>query len=83
MSAIEVTATTKINHAELGAEVWEWDADQQAAFLAAFATAFSKESGVGIMQIHYIAEELRKNRYNLEAVRWLAERLSEYLGDPS
>lgn len=83
MSAIEVTTQTTINHRELGADVWEWDADQQAAFLVGFAKSFSTDAGHGLFQIHYISEELRKEHGDLSAVRWLVERLSEYLGDPS
>jgi len=83
MGAIEITSTVNINHADLGTEVWEWDAGQQAAFLVNFAKAFRAEAGQGLFQIHYIAEELSKTPADLDAARWLAERLSEYLGDPS
>jgi len=83
MNAIEVTTSTKINHAELGAEVWEWDADQQAKFLVGFATSFSTDAGHGLFQLHYIAEELSKDERDIAAVRWLNDRLTEYLAEPA
>lgn len=83
MSAIEVMTEIKINHAELGAEVWEWDAAHQAAFLVGFAETFKAASGGGIMQIHYITEDLRKNPAGINAVRWLNELLTTYLAEES
>lgn len=79
MSAIEVMTETKINHAELGAEVWEWASDQQAAFLVGMANAFRADSAQGIFQIHYIGQALRMAPGDLEAVRWLNDRLTDYL----
>lgn len=81
MKAIEVTTSTKIHHAELGAEVWEWGSDEQAEFLVGFATTFASAGGHGIMQIHHIAAELRKDRNDRDVVRWLNDRLTEYLAD--
>lgn len=81
MAAVNVTHKVTINHRELGRELWEWDAEQQAEFLAGFAEAFKESSGVGIMQIHYIADELRKAPESLNAVRWLNELLTTYLED--
>ncbi|MGY2747252.1 hypothetical protein [Arthrobacter sp. UYCu723] len=82
MSAIHVENSVTINHKKLGAEVWEWDADQQADFLAGFAKAFRGAEGTGIFQISYIADELHREPSNLEAVRWLNDRLTEYLAEP-
>lgn len=79
MSAIHVANQVTINHPKLGAEVWEWDADQQAAFLVGMANAFRADSAQGIFQIHYIGEELRREPSNIEAVRWLNDRLTDYL----
>jgi len=79
MSAIEVTTQTTINHRELGAEVWEWDAGQQAAFLRGFAETFQAAGGAGIMQIHYIADELRKSPEAINSALWLNELFAVYL----
>lgn len=79
MSAFNVSHEVIINHAELGAEVWEWDAGDQATFLVGFAETFRANAGHGIFQIHYIADELRTKDGDLEAVRWLNDRLTEYL----
>lgn len=81
---ITVTNEVAIDHAILGYEAWEWDAEQQAAFLAAFATELrNAPGGAGIMQIHHLDAELRKDPNDLEAVRWLNEHLTEYLADES
>lgn len=79
MAAFSVTHEVTIDHRELGREVWEWNADEQALFLSGFAEVFKAEPGVGLLQIHYIAESLRKGEGNLAAVRWLNDRLTEYL----
>lgn len=79
MSAFDVTTKVTINHSELGANVWEWDAEQQAAFLVGFAKSFRSEAGHGLFQIHYIANELNSEASDIEAVRWLNDRLTEYL----
>jgi hypothetical protein len=81
--AFNVTSEVAINHRELGAEVWEWSADQQAAFLVGFAKSFSTDAGRGLFQLHYIAEELSQNDGDIAAVRWLNDRLTEYLSDPA
>jgi len=81
--AFNVTNEVTINHRELGAEVWEWSADQQAAFLVGFAKSFRADAGTGLFQLHYIAEELSQEPDDLAAVRWLSDRLTEYLGEPS
>jgi hypothetical protein len=79
--AFNVTNEVTINHRELGAEVWEWDADQQAAFLVGFAKSFSTDAGRGLFQLHYIAAELDKEPGDIAAVRWLNDRLTEYLAE--
>lgn len=79
MSAIHVTNEVTINHRELGREVWEWSDEEQAKFLTGFAEVFKAETGVGLLQIHFIAQKLRKGEGNLTAVQWLAYQLNEYL----
>jgi hypothetical protein len=79
MGAIEITSTVKIDHAELGAEVWEWDSEQQAAFLASLAKTFSANGGKSHFQVHYIVDELRKTPADINAVRWLNDLLTDYL----
>lgn len=81
MNAINVSNTVTIDHSKLGADVWEWNAEEQAKFLAGFAETFKAASGVGIMQISYMTEELRTNPAGLNAVRWLNELLTQYLED--
>jgi hypothetical protein len=83
MSAFNVSHEVTINHRELGADVWEWDAGKQAEFLVGFAETFAAAGGVGIMQIHYIAEELRKDPAALNTVTWLSELLAAYLAEES
>jgi hypothetical protein len=79
VSAFHISNEVTINHRELGAEVWEWDAGEQATFLVGFAETFRANAGHGIFQIHYIADELHTKGGDLEAVRWLNDRLTEYL----
>lgn len=79
MSAFEVTSEVTVNHAELGAEVWEWGSDEQAAFLTSLAYAFQADPGASLIQLHYIANEIRKSPGGLEAVRWFNDHLTEYL----
>lgn len=81
MSAFTVTNEVTINHRELGREVWQWNADEQALFLTGFAEVFKAEPGTGLLQIHYIVDSLRQGAGNLDAVRWLIDHLSEYLED--
>lgn len=83
MSAIEVTTETKINHAILGYDAYhDWDNEQQADFLAAFATELRNAMAYdAIMQVKYIAEALRKDPNDLAAVRWLNDHLTDYLAD--
>lgn len=83
MSAFTVTHEVTIDHYELGFEVWEWCDEQQAAFLVGLAEMFKREGGAGLLQIHYIAESLRKTGRNIDAVRWLNDRLTEYLKEES
>jgi len=83
MGAMKITSTVEIDHAELGAEVWEWDSEQQAAFLASLAKTFSDNGGKSHFQVHYIADELRKTPADLVAVRWLNDLLTEYLKEES
>jgi hypothetical protein len=79
--AITVTHDVEINHAILGYDAYhDWDSEQQAAFLAAFATELINAHHFdSIMQVSFIAEDLRKDPNDLAAVRWLNERLTEYL----
>jgi hypothetical protein len=79
--AITVTHEVELNHAVLGYDAYhDWDSEQQANFLAAFATELRNALRFdAIMQVHYIADELRKDPRDLEAVRWLNDRLTEYL----
>ena len=81
--AVTVTTEVEINHAVLGYDAYhDWDSEQQAAFLAAFATELKTAVRCdGIFQISYIAEELRKDPNDLAAVRWLNDQLTEYLAD--
>lgn len=81
--AFNVTSEVTINHRELGAEVWEWSAVQQAAFLVGLAKSFSTDAGHGLFQLHYIAEELGQEPGDIAAVRWLNDRLAEYLAEPA
>lgn len=83
MSAITITNDVTINHAILGYDAYhDWDSEQQAAFLAAFATELRNAMAYdSIMQVHYIADELSKDLNDLAAVRWLNDRLTEYLAD--
>ena len=81
--AFNVTNEVTINHRVLGAEAWEWDADQQAAFLVGFAKSFSTDAGHGLFQLHYIAEKLSEEPGDISAVRWLNDRLTEYLAEES
>jgi hypothetical protein len=60
MSAFNITNEVTINHRELGRQVWEWSDEDQAKFLTGFAEVFKAETGVGLLQIHFIAEHLRK-----------------------
>jgi hypothetical protein len=79
--AITITHEVEINHAILGYDAYhDWDSEQQAAFLAAFATELHTAMRFdAIMQVSFIAEDLRKDPNDLAAVRWLNERLTEYL----
>lgn len=81
--AITVTTEFSIDHITLGYDAYhDWDSEQQADFLAAFATELHNAMRFdGIMQVHYIVEALRKDPRDLEAVRWLNDRLTEYLAD--
>jgi hypothetical protein len=83
--AIVVTHELAINHAVLGYDAYhDWDSGQQAEFLAAFATELRTARVLdGIMQIHYVTDELRKDPNDLAAVRWLNDRLTDYLADES
>lgn len=81
MAAFNITHEVTIDHRELGRAVWEWSDHDQAKFLTGFAEVFRVEPGVGLLQIHYIAESLRQGEGNLEAVRWLNDRLTEYLAE--
>jgi len=79
MSAITVTNEVTINHAKLGAEVWDWGSTEQADFLAEFARAFRAEPGAALMQLSYIVTELKEQPWKIASVRWLNEHLTEYL----
>jgi hypothetical protein len=79
--AITITNEFVIDHASLGYDAYhDWDSEQQAAFLAAFATELRNAMRFdGIMQVHYINEALRKDHRDLAAVRWLNDQLTDYL----
>jgi hypothetical protein len=79
MRAITVANEVTINHSKLGAEVWEWNAEQQADFLIGLAQEFRANGGHGIYQISYIAADLRDRSGAIDDVRWLNDKLTEYL----
>lgn len=79
MSAIHVSHDVTINHRELGREAWEWSDEEQAKFLTGFAEVLKADPGVGLMQLSYIIDALRRGEGNLNAVRWLSDHLTEYL----
>jgi hypothetical protein len=81
--AITVTHDVEINHAVLGYDAYhDWDSEQQAAFLAAFATELHTAMRAdGIYQISYIADELHKDPKDLAAVRWFNDYLTDYLAE--
>lgn len=82
-AAITVTHDIEIDHATLGYDAYhDWGSEQQAAFLAAFATELRIGRALdGVLQLHYIADALSKNPSDLNAVRWLNDQLTEYLAD--
>lgn len=81
--SITASVEVSIDHAGLGYDAYhDWDNEQQADFLAAFATELRTAMAYdGIMQVSYIAEALRKDPKDLAAVRWLNDKLAEYLAD--
>lgn len=76
-SAITTVSEITINHAQLGTEAWEWDAREQADFLAAFALQIRGAGLAGLMQLNYIADKLTGTA-NAD-VQWLLETLTEHL----
>lgn len=83
MGAIEITSTVTIDHAKLGAEVWEWDSDKQAEFLAALAKSFNNAGGSAHFQIYHIVEALGREPEDIASVRWLNDLLTDYLKEES
>jgi len=81
--AITVTNEVTIDHAKLGAEVWEWGSTEQADFLAEFARSFRANPGASLMQLSYIVGELKKQPWKIASVRWLNDHLTEYLEEDS
>jgi hypothetical protein len=79
MSAITVANEVTIDHAKLGAELWEWSSEQQAKFLAEFGRTFRANPGESLMQLSYIVDELKKQPWMIGSVRWLNDHLTEYL----
>lgn len=77
VQAIEVTTSTKIDHAALGREAADWTDEEQVNFLYAMSEGFSDMGGWGAFQMHYM-EKVARESGQLPLILDFIERLHEY-----
>ncbi len=76
-TGLQVSSYVEIDHAKLGRHFFDWNSEEQAAFLHGVHLGRVNLGGYGHMQVNYIVESA-KEAGTLNEIRGFVELLHEY-----